>query len=50
MIIGRANRRFDTADPACAPWVNALVDPPSRDGSAFQAEIVPANHTAVPAP
>jgi hypothetical protein len=31
-------------------WVKALVDPHSRDVFAFQAEIVPANRVAVPAP
>ncbi len=31
-------------------WVKALVDPHSRDVFAFQAQIVPANRTAVPAP
>jgi hypothetical protein len=31
-------------------WVKALVDPQSRDVFAFQAQIVPANRTAVPAP
>jgi hypothetical protein len=31
-------------------WVKALVDPSSRDVFAFQAQIVPANRTAVPAP
>jgi len=31
-------------------WVKALVDPKSRDVFAFQAQIVPANRTAVPAP
>lgn len=31
-------------------WVKALVDPRSRDVFAFQAQIVPANRTAVPAP
>jgi hypothetical protein len=31
-------------------WVKALVDPHGRDVFAFQAEIVPANRTAVPAP
>jgi hypothetical protein len=31
-------------------WVKALVDPTSRDVFAFQAQIVPANRTAVPAP
>jgi hypothetical protein len=30
-------------------WVKALVDPHSRDVFAFQAQIVPANRTAVPA-
>jgi len=33
-----------------AHWVKALVDPHSRDVFAFQAQIVPANRTAVPAP
>ena len=31
-------------------WVKALVDPRSRDVFAFQAQIVPANRVAVPAP
>ncbi len=31
-------------------WVKALVDPSSRDVFAFQAQIVPANRVAVPAP
>jgi hypothetical protein len=31
-------------------WVKALVDPQSRDVFAFQAQIVPANRVAVPAP
>jgi hypothetical protein len=31
-------------------WVKALVDPFSRDVFAFQAQIVPANRVAVPAP
>jgi hypothetical protein len=31
-------------------WVEALVDPNSRDVFAFQAQIVPANRVAVPAP
>jgi hypothetical protein len=31
-------------------WVKVLVDPGSRDVFAFQAQIVPANRTAVPAP
>ena len=31
-------------------WVKALVDPNSRDVFAFQAQIVPANRVAVPAP
>jgi hypothetical protein len=31
-------------------WVKALVDPHSRDVFAFQAQIVPANRVAVPAP
>jgi hypothetical protein len=31
-------------------WVKALVDPKSRDVFAFQAQIVPANRTDVPAP
>jgi hypothetical protein len=31
-------------------WVKALVDPRSRDVFAFQAQIVPGNRTAVPAP
>lgn len=31
-------------------WVKALVDPQSRDFFAFQAQIVPANRVAVPAP
>jgi len=31
-------------------WVKALVDRHSRDVFAFQAQIVPANRTAVPAP
>jgi hypothetical protein len=31
-------------------WVKALVDPNSRDIFAFQAQIVPANRVAVPAP
>ena len=31
-------------------WVKALVDPQSRDVFAFQAQIVPTNRTAVPAP
>jgi hypothetical protein len=31
-------------------WVKALVDPSSRDVFAFQAEIVPANRTAIAAP
>jgi len=31
-------------------WVKALVDPQSRDVFAFQAEVVPANRVAVPAP
>ena len=31
-------------------WVKALVDPGSRDVFAFQAQIVPANRVAVPAP
>ena len=31
-------------------WVKALVDPQSRDVFAFQAQIVPANRTDVPAP
>jgi len=31
-------------------WVKALVDPQSRDVFAFQAQIVPANRTAVPVP
>jgi hypothetical protein len=31
-------------------WVKALVDPHSRDVFAFQAQIVPANRTAVPTP
>jgi hypothetical protein len=31
-------------------WVKALVDPKSRDVFAFQAQIVPANRVAVPAP
>jgi len=31
-------------------WVKALVDPHSRDVFAFQAQIVPANRTAVPSP
>jgi hypothetical protein len=31
-------------------WVKALVDPSSRDVFAFQAQIVPANRIAVPAP
>jgi hypothetical protein len=31
-------------------WVKALVDPKSRDVFAFQAQIVTANRTAVPAP
>ena len=31
-------------------WVKALVDPQSRDVFAFQAQIVPANRTAVPSP
>ena len=31
-------------------WVKALVDPSSRDVFAFQAQIVPANRTAVPVP
>jgi hypothetical protein len=31
-------------------WVKALVDPASRDVFAFQAQIVPANRVAVPAP
>ena len=31
-------------------WVKALVDPHSRDVFAFQAQMVPANRTAVPAP
>jgi hypothetical protein len=31
-------------------WVKALVDPQSRDVFAFQAQVVPANRTAVPAP
>ena len=31
-------------------WVKALVDPNSRDVFAFQAQMVPANRTAVPAP
>jgi hypothetical protein len=33
-----------------AHWVKALVDPHSRDVFAFQAQIVPANRIAVPAP
>jgi hypothetical protein len=31
-------------------WVKALIDPTSRDVFAFQAQIVPANRVAVPAP
>jgi hypothetical protein len=31
-------------------WIKALVDPSSRDVFAFQAQIVPANRTAVPIP
>jgi hypothetical protein len=31
-------------------WVKALVDPQSRDVFAFQAQVVPANRVAVPAP
>jgi hypothetical protein len=31
-------------------WLKALVDPKSRDVFAFQAQIVPANRVAVPAP
>ena len=31
-------------------WVKALIDPQSRDVFAFQAQIVPANRVAVPAP
>jgi hypothetical protein len=31
-------------------WVKALIDPQSRDVFAFQAQIVPANRTVVPAP
>ena len=31
-------------------WVKVLVDSNSRDVFAFQAQIVPANRTAVPAP
>ena len=31
-------------------WVKALVDPHSRDVFAFQAQMVPANRVAVPAP
>ena len=31
-------------------WVKALVDPKSRDVFAFQAQVVPANRVAVPAP
>lgn len=31
-------------------WVKALIDPHSRDVFAFQAQIVPANRVAVPAP
>jgi hypothetical protein len=31
-------------------WVKALVDPHSRDVFAFQAQIVPGNRVAVPAP
>jgi hypothetical protein len=31
-------------------WVKALVDPQSRGVFAFQAQIVPANRVAVPAP
>jgi hypothetical protein len=31
-------------------WVKALIDPNSRDVFAFQAQIVPANRVAVPAP
>jgi hypothetical protein len=31
-------------------WVKALIDPQSRDVFAFQAQVVPANRVAVPAP
>jgi hypothetical protein len=31
-------------------WVKVLVDPRSREVFAFQAQIVPANRTAVPVP
>jgi hypothetical protein len=45
--ISAAHPEWDTND---VHWVKALVDPQSRDVFAFQAEIVPANRVAVPAP
>jgi hypothetical protein len=45
--INSAHPEWDTND---VQWVKALVDPQSRDVFAFQAQIVPANRVAVPAP
>jgi hypothetical protein len=49
--VARPRRRPDQANGINdVHWVKALVDPNSRDVFAFQAQSVPANRVAVPAP